>query len=255
MALRMLDVPADDPALVRARSFILARGGISSTRIFTKMHLALIGAYDWAGLPSLPPLLMMLPDRSPFSIYEFSSWARGSTVPLIAVFDRKPVYSPLLNLDASTPRAAVTCASSCRAPRMPSRRSSSCSTVSRARRAQRHRPVSPGRHRARGTVDGAAPRGHRRLGRHHSGDAQRDARAARARLRRARSGGRARLVGARRLYDRRRGFVPRAAVHLTGLGHRPRGARAGRRRRAAHRQTAARSGQLAARETDRRDVR
>jgi squalene-hopene/tetraprenyl-beta-curcumene cyclase len=99
MALRMLGVPTDDPALERARSFILARGGISKTRIFTKMHLALVGAYAWAGLPSLPPALMMLPDRFPFSIYELSSWARGSTVPLIAVFDAKPVYGPVLELD------------------------------------------------------------------------------------------------------------------------------------------------------------
>jgi squalene-hopene/tetraprenyl-beta-curcumene cyclase len=99
MALRMLGIPADDPALERARSFILARGGISKTRIFTKMHLALVGAYAWAGLPSLPPALMMLPDRFPFSIYELSSWARGSTVPLIVVFDAKPVYGPVLDLD------------------------------------------------------------------------------------------------------------------------------------------------------------
>jgi squalene-hopene/tetraprenyl-beta-curcumene cyclase len=99
MALRMLGVPTDDPALERARSFILARGGISKTRIFTKMHLALVGAYAWAGLPSLPPALMLLPDRFPFSIYEFSSWARGSTVPLIAVFDAKPVFGPVLDLD------------------------------------------------------------------------------------------------------------------------------------------------------------
>ena len=99
MALRMLGVPADDPALERARTFIRARGGITQTRIFTKMHLALVGAYAWAGLPSLPPALMMLPDRFPFSIYELSSWARGSTVPLIAVFDAKPVYGPILDLD------------------------------------------------------------------------------------------------------------------------------------------------------------
>jgi squalene-hopene/tetraprenyl-beta-curcumene cyclase len=99
LALRMLGVPPDDPALERARTYILARGGISSARIFTKMHLALIGAYDWAGLPSLPPLLMMLPERAPFSIYELSSWARGSTVPLIALFDRKPVYGPTIALD------------------------------------------------------------------------------------------------------------------------------------------------------------
>jgi squalene-hopene/tetraprenyl-beta-curcumene cyclase len=99
LALRLLGVAPDDPALVRARTFILARGGISNSRIFTKMHLALIGAYDWAGLPSLPPLLMMLPDEGPFSIYEFSSWARGSTVPLLALFDRKPIYGPTLSLD------------------------------------------------------------------------------------------------------------------------------------------------------------
>jgi squalene-hopene/tetraprenyl-beta-curcumene cyclase len=99
MALRLLGVPQDDPALLRARTFILARGGISKSRIFTKMHLALIGAYGWEGLPALPPALMMLPDEGPFSIYEFSSWARGSTVPLIALFDKKPVYGPTLALD------------------------------------------------------------------------------------------------------------------------------------------------------------
>jgi squalene-hopene/tetraprenyl-beta-curcumene cyclase len=99
MALRMLGVPSDDPALVGARAFILARGGITKTRIFTKMHLALIGAYEWDGLPVLPPWLMMLPERGPFSIYDFSSWARGSTVPLIVLFDRKPVYGPPLDLD------------------------------------------------------------------------------------------------------------------------------------------------------------
>ena len=99
LALRMLGVAPDDPALRRARGFILARGGISRARIFTKMHLALVGAYQWSGLPALPPWLMLLPGRGPFSIYELSSWARGSTVPLIVLFDRKPVYGPPIELD------------------------------------------------------------------------------------------------------------------------------------------------------------
>ncbi|HMD02028.1 MAG TPA: squalene--hopene cyclase [Candidatus Baltobacteraceae bacterium] len=101
MALRLLGVPADDPALVRAREFILARGGISKTRIFTKLHLALIGCYEWRGLPILPPWIMLLPKWSPFTIYDMSSWARGSTVPLVIVFDGRPVFevTPKISLD------------------------------------------------------------------------------------------------------------------------------------------------------------
>ena len=92
MALRLLGVSALDPALIKAQKFIVQQGGISKTRIFTKMHLALIGCYDWRGLPSIPPWIMLLPDESPFTIYEMSSWARGSTVPLLIVFDRQPVF-------------------------------------------------------------------------------------------------------------------------------------------------------------------
>jgi squalene-hopene/tetraprenyl-beta-curcumene cyclase len=54
-ALRVLGVPASDPDLLRAKDFILSRGGISKTRIFTKFHLALIGCYDWQGLLPCPP--------------------------------------------------------------------------------------------------------------------------------------------------------------------------------------------------------
>ncbi|MCC5655782.1 squalene--hopene cyclase [Nostoc sp. XA010] len=101
MALRLLGVPATDPAMIRAKAFILQRGGISKTRIFTKLHLALIGCYKWRGIPSLPPWIMLLPKAFPVNIYEMSSWARSSTVPLLIVCDRKPVFitDPTINLD------------------------------------------------------------------------------------------------------------------------------------------------------------
>jgi squalene-hopene/tetraprenyl-beta-curcumene cyclase len=101
MALRLLGVSVSDPALLKAKDFILARGGITNTRIFTKLHLALIGCYDWRGLPSLPAWIMLLPDFSPFNVYELSSWARESTVPLFIVMDQKPVFkvSPAISLD------------------------------------------------------------------------------------------------------------------------------------------------------------
>ncbi|MBC1224448.1 squalene--hopene cyclase [Nostoc sp. UCD121] len=101
MALRLLGVPASDPAMIRAQAFILQRGGISKTRIFTKLHLALIGCYNWRGIPSLPPWIMLLPKAFPVNLYEMSSWARSSTVPLLIVCDRKPVFitNPTINLD------------------------------------------------------------------------------------------------------------------------------------------------------------
>ena len=101
MALKLLGVPETDPAMLRAKAFILERGGITRTRIFTKIHLALIGCYSWQGIPSLPPWVMLLPEQFPFNIYEMSSWARSSTVPLLIVLDRKPAFqvNPKINLD------------------------------------------------------------------------------------------------------------------------------------------------------------
>jgi squalene-hopene/tetraprenyl-beta-curcumene cyclase len=102
MGLRLLGVEKDDPILVKARAFILSKGGVTQARIFTKFHLALIGCYDWRGIPSIPPWVMLLPnDLSPLTIYEMSSWARGSTVPLLIVFDRKPTWllQPTITLD------------------------------------------------------------------------------------------------------------------------------------------------------------
>ncbi len=99
MALKLLGVSAADAAMVKARQFILERGGITQARVFTKLHLALIGCYDWRGVPSIPSWIMLLPNS--FPIYEMSSWARGSTVPLLIVFDQKPIYitAPAINLD------------------------------------------------------------------------------------------------------------------------------------------------------------
>ncbi len=99
MALRLLGVSPSDPALQQARDMIIARGGISQSRIFTKLHLALLGCYDWRGIPSIPPWIMVLPEQFGLNIYELSSWARSSTVPLIIVCDRRPVYPCTFNLN------------------------------------------------------------------------------------------------------------------------------------------------------------
>lgn len=90
-ALKLAGVSVDDERMQRARQFILARGGLTKARVFTKLHLALFGAYPWDGIPTLPPWFMFLPKWFPFNIYTMASWARSSTVPLLVVIDQKPV--------------------------------------------------------------------------------------------------------------------------------------------------------------------
>ncbi len=100
LALRVLGADLWDPILVKARVFILSKGGVTKARVFTKFHLAIVGCYEWSGIPSIPAWIMLLPDGvSPVTIYEMSSWARGSTVPLLLVFDRKPVWSMGVNVN------------------------------------------------------------------------------------------------------------------------------------------------------------
>ncbi len=98
-ALKLAGVNPDDERMQKAREFILARGGVSKSRVFTKLHLALFGAFPWEGIPTLPPWFMFLPKWFPFNVYSMASWARSSTVPLLAVIDKKPVYERGVSCD------------------------------------------------------------------------------------------------------------------------------------------------------------
>jgi squalene-hopene/tetraprenyl-beta-curcumene cyclase len=90
-ALKLAGDAADSPHLRAAREFILARGGIAAARTFTRIWLSLFGQWSWAELPAMPLELMLLPAPLPMSIYRFSSWARGTIVPLLVLMDGKPV--------------------------------------------------------------------------------------------------------------------------------------------------------------------
>jgi len=89
-ALRLLGAGVDDPTLARARTFIHERGGLERAGVFSKIFLAYLGEVPWTAVPTLPPELMMVPPRSGFSIYEMSSWARGTVVPLLVLMAAKP---------------------------------------------------------------------------------------------------------------------------------------------------------------------
>lgn len=90
-ALKLAGISPQDPPMEQARSFILSKGGIPKARIFTKIWLALFGQYPWEGIPIMPPELILLPSWSPFNIYEFASWARGTIVPMLIILTQHPV--------------------------------------------------------------------------------------------------------------------------------------------------------------------
>jgi squalene-hopene/tetraprenyl-beta-curcumene cyclase len=91
VALRVLGVDASRPELRSALRVIHDQGGVAHARVFTKIWLALFGAYPWAGVPSMPPELVWLPPRVPLNLHDFACWARGTVAPLLIVISRRPV--------------------------------------------------------------------------------------------------------------------------------------------------------------------
>ena len=89
-ALKMAGAKEDDATLVRARAFIRAHGGLERAGVFTKIFLAYFGEVPWSAVPTLPVELMFVPAWMGFSIYEMSSWARGTVVPLLVLMALKP---------------------------------------------------------------------------------------------------------------------------------------------------------------------
>ncbi len=89
-ALKLAGVSPDEPYMEKAKEFILSKGGVPKTRIFTKIWLALFGQWDWRGVPVMPPEIMLLPNDSPLNVYELASWARATIIPMTILLTKKP---------------------------------------------------------------------------------------------------------------------------------------------------------------------
>jgi squalene-hopene/tetraprenyl-beta-curcumene cyclase len=89
-----LKLTGHDPAgeaMTRARRAIRAAGGADRVNSFTRFFLAVLGQIPYELCPAVPPELVLLPARSPLSIYSMSSWSRTIVVPLSIVWARQPV--------------------------------------------------------------------------------------------------------------------------------------------------------------------
>ncbi len=91
VALKVLGVDASGEPMRKALEVVQRLGGATNARVFTKIWLALFGAYPWSGVPSLPPEIVDFPLWMPFNLYDFACWARGTVAPLTIVLSKRPV--------------------------------------------------------------------------------------------------------------------------------------------------------------------
>jgi squalene-hopene/tetraprenyl-beta-curcumene cyclase len=96
-----------DPG-ARARDYIRSVGGVSRARVFTKSFLALLGHWPWQWVARMPPEVILLPPDGPFSVYNFSCWARQTVVPLSVVQALRPVRAARIDLREIGARAGHT---------------------------------------------------------------------------------------------------------------------------------------------------
>ncbi|WP_448582963.1 squalene--hopene cyclase [Thermaurantiacus sp.] len=84
-ALKLIGDPPDAPHMVRARDWILARGGAAKANVFTRISLALFGHIPWRGVPTIPVEVMHLPLWFPFHLSKVAYWSRTVMVPLLVL--------------------------------------------------------------------------------------------------------------------------------------------------------------------------
>ena len=89
-ALKLAGVSREEPFMRHARDTILSKGGVVAANVFTKITLALFGQYDWRGIPSMPPEIILAPKRFYFNVYAVSYWTRAVLIPLLIVFAYRP---------------------------------------------------------------------------------------------------------------------------------------------------------------------
>ncbi|MHB1585361.1 MAG: squalene--hopene cyclase [Acidimicrobiales bacterium] len=99
LALRLAGDEPSAPHMAEAAAFVRRAGGIGSSRVFTRIWLALFGLWPWERLPVLPPELVYLPPWCPLNVYDFGCWARQTVVALTVVVAHRPVRPIPVRLD------------------------------------------------------------------------------------------------------------------------------------------------------------
>ncbi|WP_051291407.1 squalene--hopene cyclase [Fictibacillus gelatini] len=78
-----------EPEMLRAKQFILSKGGIQEAHTFTKIMLAITGQYEWPAYFSIPVEVMLLPLSFPVNFYDLSVFGRANFAPILILADYK----------------------------------------------------------------------------------------------------------------------------------------------------------------------
>lgn len=93
LALKILGLPPEHPAMLKAKDWIITNGGVAKVRFFTRFFLATFGLVPWAAIPQAPAELILMPPSSPLNIYTLCSWARSTMIPVLIVRHHEPIYA------------------------------------------------------------------------------------------------------------------------------------------------------------------
>lgn len=88
-ALKICGEDPESEAMVRARTWILGKGGAARANVFTRYSLALFGIIPWRGTPSIPIEVMHLPKWFPFHTTKIAYWSRTVMIPLLVLYAKK----------------------------------------------------------------------------------------------------------------------------------------------------------------------
>ncbi|MEW6183429.1 MAG: prenyltransferase/squalene oxidase repeat-containing protein [Bacillota bacterium] len=82
-------VKKDSPEMLRAKEFILCKGGPRKAGAFTKLMLTLTGKLPWSDQPNIPVEIILLPTWFPVNFFDLVGYNRVHTAPILVCADRK----------------------------------------------------------------------------------------------------------------------------------------------------------------------
>ena len=94
VSLRILGMDADKPAVQQSRDWIKKHGGATMVPLWGKFYLSLLGIYEWAGINSLLPEMLLLPAQLPIHPSNYWCHARMVYLPMAYCYGHKVKAKP-----------------------------------------------------------------------------------------------------------------------------------------------------------------